>query len=193
VSLHAGALALLEGWIPEDDDQEVLRRRFVRHLRKHPDGMLRVCRPAHITASTLVVSRFADEVMLVLHGKAGRWFQFGGHCEETDASLLDAALRELREESGLSELVLDPDPVHLDAHPVPFCEPGGSVHLDVRFLAVVEPPDTQARSHVVADPLEPVPAEPDLVAWWPVDGLPSEEESLLGLVRAARRRMGCED
>ena len=187
--LRADTLDVLEAWRPTEDDQKSLRRRFVDHLRDHPDGMLRSCREAHVTASTLVISRYADEVMLVLHGKAGRWFQFGGHCEESDPTLVAAALRELREESGLVELALDPEPIHLDAHPVPFCGPEGSVHLDVRFLAVAErPADAGTEAAVPTVPDGSTPG--DLVAWWPVDGLPTEEESLLGLVRAARRRMG---
>jgi len=188
--LRADTLDVLESWCPDADDQESLRLRFLDHLREHPDGMLRSCRTAHITASTLVTTRYADEVMLVLHGKAGRWFQFGGHCEDTDATLVDAALRELREESGLDELVLDPEPIHLDAHPVPFCGPEGSVHLDVRFLAVASRPVTEGATHAEEPTVPDGSTAGDLVAWWPVDGLPTEEESLLGLIRAARRRMG---
>jgi 8-oxo-dGTP pyrophosphatase MutT (NUDIX family) len=190
VNLRADALEVLESWRPGADDQDRLRQRFIGHLRSHPDGMLRSCRSAHVTASTLVTTKFADEVMLVLHGKAGRWFQFGGHCEETDGSLVEAAVRELREESGLDGVVIDPEPVHLDAHPVPFCGPEGSIHLDVRFVAVADRTEDGGGSHVVEPTVPESAAAVDLVAWWPIDGLPSDEESLLALIRAARQRLG---
>ena len=112
-----------------------------RGSRRAPTPSHRSCRPEHLTASTLVLSPDGAEVLLTLHAKAQRWFQLGGHVEPGDPTLADAALREATEESGLCGLSLDPGPVHLDAHEVPFC--GGvdepTWHLDVRFVAVGGP------------------------------------------------------
>ena len=80
MSLHAEALALLQGWSAPDAGQEALRRRYVAHLAAHPDAADRGCRPDHLTAGALVVSADHREVLLTLHAKAGRWFQLGGHC-----------------------------------------------------------------------------------------------------------------
>ena len=56
-------------------------------------------------------------MLLTLHRKGGFWAQFGGHCEPSDTTLADAALREAREESGIEELRLVGDgPVDLDRH-----------------------------------------------------------------------------
>ncbi|MEN8671697.1 NUDIX domain-containing protein [Nocardioides sp.] len=185
--LHADALATLGSWSAPEPDQERLRRRYVAHLRVHPDGASRSCRPDHLTASTLVVDADGDRVLLTLHAKAKRWFQLGGHCESGDHRLVDAATREAREESGLAGLVLDPVPVQLSEHEVPFCRPpdgtatDGRVvhHLDVRFLAVV-----------AADAVPEVSEESLDVRWWPADALPDPEPELLDLVRLARARVG---
>ncbi len=137
MTLHADALRVLRGWAAPDAAQEALRQRYVAHLRRAPRraAAVRADRD-HLTASTLVLEpRPATHVLLTLHAKAGRWFQLGGHCED-DATLADAALREVAEESGLAadDLALDPTPVLLDEHAVPFCGPGEGVHhLDVRF------------------------------------------------------------
>ena len=169
MSLHSEALELLDGWVAPGAEQEALRQRYVAHLEAHRDAAYRHCRPDHLTAGALVVSADHCQVLLTLHAKAGRWFQFGGHCEPGDVSLPAAALREATEESGLAGLVLDPDPVHLDEHPVTFCGEAGLVHhLDVRFVAV-------APAGAV-----PVVSEESLdVRWWPVDALPEPDNGLV--------------
>ncbi|MGY2702544.1 NUDIX hydrolase [Nocardioides sp. HB32] len=181
MTLHADALALLEGWRAPNDGQEALRRRYVDHLRSHPDGLSRGCRPDHVTASTLVLNEAGDAVLLTLHAKAGQWFQLGGHCEPADETLAGAALREAAEESGLAGLALDPEPVQLSEHAVPFCSPeapGCPVHhLDVRFLAVA--PD--GAGHAVSE-------ESLDVRWWPADALPDPEGDLVELVALSRAR-----
>ena len=177
--LHADALAALERWTPPDARQARLRQEYVDHLRGNPDGLDRECRPDHVTASTLVVSPDRGSVLLTLHAKAGRWFQLGGHVEHQDATLAGAALREATEESGLDGLALDPVPLHLDAHDVPFCGGQGARHLDVRFLAVAPEGGRHVLSEESAD-----------LRWWPVDDLPGEEASLRELVDRGLDRLG---
>ncbi|GAB2486456.1 NUDIX hydrolase [Promicromonospora xylanilytica] len=184
--LHADALAVLRAWTGPTPEQELLRARYVRHLDRQVSparpgfGVLRESVPDHLTASTLVLSHDGSHVLLTLHRKAQRWFQLGGHLEAGDVGLAAAARREAQEESGLT-LSVDPVPVHLDEHVVPFCRPGTGDparpvhHLDVRFVAVA---DAGA---------EPVVSDESLdVRWWAADALPDRE--LAELVAAARAR-----
>ncbi|MGB0101090.1 MAG: NUDIX domain-containing protein [Nocardioides sp.] len=182
MTLHADALALLEGWRAPDAAQERLRLRYVEHLHAHPDAMTRGCRPDHITASTLVLNAQHDAVLLTLHAKARAWFQFGGHCEPEDTTLAGAALREAIEESGLTALTLDPEPVQLSEHAVPFCGPTGDVHhLDVRFVAVAAPGAGHAVSEESLD-----------VRWWSAETLRDSRADpgadLVELVELSRAR-----
>ena len=180
MTLHADALAVLTDWSAPNAVQARLRERYVEHLRAHPDGLIRECRPDHITASTLVLAADGDSVLLTLHAKAHRWFQLGGHCEPGDTTLAGAAAREATEESGLPGLVLDPVPVQLSEHAVPFCGPAGDVHhLDVRFVAVAP-----------ADAVHAVSDESLDVRWWSADALPDPEADLVELVALARSRIG---
>ena len=172
--LHADALGVLSAWAPPSPAQASLRDRYVEHLATHQDGMTKPCFPAHVTASCLVISTDRSHVLLTLHAKARRWFQFGGHCEPSDATLAGAALREAVEESGLPALTLLPGPVHLNAHRVDFCHPDGPVdHLDVRYAAITSYD-------------EPVVSDESLdVRWWPIDALPTDEPSMRELVALA--------
>jgi 8-oxo-dGTP pyrophosphatase MutT (NUDIX family) len=172
---RVATLAVLESWHAPSPGQHRLREQYVEHLRARPDGLLRSCRPDHLTASTLVVPPDAERVLLTLHAKAGEWFQLGGHVETTDADVVAAAVREAREESGLHDLRLDPVPVHLDVHPVPFCGPGVR-HLDVRFVAVTD----DERGHHAGE-------ESSDLRWWPVEDLPGTD--LTELVALARARV----
>ncbi len=178
-ALHHDALRLLRDWRAPDAVQEQVRRAYVAHLEAEPAGLQRECYPDHITASTLIMSADHTKVLLTLHAKAEAWFQMGGHCEPGDTTLPGAAMREAVEESGIENLELDPIPVQLNSHDVPFCDPRGGVHhLDVRFLALA-PEDA---SHTVS-------GESLDVRWWPANGLPSDEPNLLELVDLAGRRL----
>ena len=178
MTLHDEALAVLSGWTPPDDGQRELRDRYVDHLHRHPDGATRASYPDHLTASTLVLSSDGAHVLLTLHAKARQWFQFGGHCEPADATLAGAAAREAAEESGVPDLALDPVPVQLSEHAVPFCDPRGGVHhLDVRFVAVA-----------AVDAVPAVSDESLDVRWWPADALPDPQPDMVALVALARAR-----
>jgi 8-oxo-dGTP pyrophosphatase MutT (NUDIX family) len=178
VSLHDDALDVLRGWTPPDERQAALRDLYVDHLDAHPDGMTRGCHPDHVTAGALVLSADASEVLLTLHAKARRWFHLGGHCEPGDTTLAGAATREATEESGIAGLVVEPEPLHLDAHVVGFCAGHHRVrHLDVRFLA---------RAPHGAAP--EVSEESIDVRWWPVDDLPTDDPDMLRMVELALAR-----
>jgi 8-oxo-dGTP pyrophosphatase MutT (NUDIX family) len=177
--LHASALGTLRGWIAPDDEQEELRRSYVRHLLDHLDGMLVSCVPAHLTASLLVLDEAGDRVLLTHHRKGGFWAQFGGHLEPADASLATAALREGTEESGVAGLQLLGDgPVDLDRHTLSKAFGRCGEHLDVRYAAVAPAG------------AEPVTSAESLdVAWFPLDALPpgavEDIGRLVGRARAA--------
>lgn len=177
--LHTDTLRVLERWRAPSLDQESLREEYAEHLRRRPDGLTRSCHPDHITASTLVLDAEAESVLLTLHRKAGQWFQLGGHLEPHDTTLAGAALREATEESGIAALLLDPVPVQLDIHEVPFCggRPG-TRHLDVRFVARAP----EGAAPVISD-------ESTELRWWPTDELPSPEPSLRRLVDLCRDRV----
>lgn len=91
--------------------------------------------PAHFTASAAVVDPSGRRICLVDHVKLGRRLQPGGHVEPDDESPAAAALREVREETGLV-------PARLYAVAVQpfFMRPVRTVQLSIVFAAFVDEP-----------------------------------------------------
>jgi len=182
VSLHADAVGVLMAYQPQDPTQQQLRADYLAHLALHDDALWRTCAPAHITASALVLDAELRHVGLVLHPRAGLWLQPGGHCEPTDATLADAALREATEETLIEGLRILGGPVLLDRHPAP-CRrkrPDVEHHLDVMYAALA-PAGAQPRAS----------EESDDAAWFPLDALPEQtDDAVRTLVRVALARAG---
>ena len=177
MSVHASAVALLTDWQPPDPDQDALRHAVLAYLLARPDGCERACAPGHVTASTLVISEAGDQVLLTLHPRLGRWVQLGGHCEDSDADIVAAALREATEESGIDGLELDTTLAAVHVHPVTCSLGVPTRHLDLQFIAT-------APAHadfVISD-------ESLDLRWWPIDALPDLDPGLAALTAAARRR-----
>lgn len=97
--------------------------------------------PGHFTASAFLTSPALDSLLLIFHPKLHLWLQPGGHVEAGDDSILAAARREAREETGLTQFSLHPacpDIFDVDIHTIPARKDEPShLHLDVRFLFVV--------------------------------------------------------
>jgi len=95
--------------------------------------------PAHFTASAAVVDETGRRVCLVDHVKLGRRLQPGGHVEPDDEGPAQAALREVREETGLDARLhpFAPRPFDVDVHEFPARDGlEAHLHLDLRYLVV---------------------------------------------------------
>ena len=91
----------------------------------------------HFTGSAWLVSADGRRVLLTHHRKLHRWLQLGGHADG-NGDLAQVALREAEEESGLSDLRVEPGVFDLDRHLIPARndEPE-HWHYDVRFVVHV--------------------------------------------------------
>jgi 8-oxo-dGTP pyrophosphatase MutT (NUDIX family) len=75
--------------------------------------------PGHITATGLVFAPEGIRILLVHHRRLDRWLLPGGHVETEDASVADAARREVIEETGALLSPIADGLAGIDVHGIP--------------------------------------------------------------------------
>lgn len=180
MSEFAPVLALLRAHTALDLDRHeaAMAAEVIRFVETHPDALHRSCLPGHLTGSAWIVSPDRKRTLLTHHLKLDKWLQLGGHADG-DGDLLAVALREAREESGLTRLrVVSPAVFDVDRHLIPArkTEPE-HYHHDLRFM-------------IEADPEEPlvISSESKNLAWVDLDRVAelNGEESMARMVRKVR-------
>lgn len=169
--------AALHSWVPIREADRRLQHEYLEFADDPAHAHRETSAEQHLTASAFVFDAAFEHVLLCFHGKGRFWVQLGGHIEQSDASLADAALREALEESGLDSLtpVLG-TPVDLDRHALSSGFGTCRVHWDVGFAFLADP----SAEAVGSD-------ESESVAWWPVDDLP--DGSVSGLAGRIERAL----
>jgi len=182
VTVRESAISILMDWRAPDDAQDSLRHAVLAFVHARPDACRRECVPGHVTASALVLDHTGGRVLLTLHPRLGRWVQLGGHCDDDDADIVSAALREATEESGVADLRIEPELAAVHVHPVTCSLGVPTRHLDLQFVA-----------HAPAGAQIAISEESQDLRWWPMDALPrGSDHALAHLVARARGRQRVE-
>ena len=114
--------ALLHRFDPGDDGEAAKSKELVLAMLASSAAPLsrRQFNPGHITCTGLVLGPDRNGILLVLHRRLQRWLLPGGHVEAEDATVRDAARREVIEETG-AMLRDDSSPplIGVDVHGIP--------------------------------------------------------------------------
>lgn len=176
MSLHDSVIETLRDWHPDDPAQDAVRLAVLAFVLARPDACRRACVPGHVTASALVLDHTGTSAVLTLHPRLARWVQLGGHCEESDADIASAALREATEESGIEGLTIEARPSAVHVHALTCSLGVPTHHLDVQFVAHAPEGAQIAISDESLD-----------LRWWPLNDLPpGSDYGLVQLARAAQ-------
>ena len=132
-------LGQLEQYRPFNEQEERDRDILLRCLREEGDIFTRDNAMAHMTASAWVVNRERTKVLMAYHNIYHSWSWLGGHADgETD--LLAVALREVKEEAGIShvcpvsEEIFSLESLTVDGHVKKGKYVSSHLHLNVTYL-----------------------------------------------------------
>lgn len=100
----------------------------------------------HITVGAFVYCKTEDKFLVLHHKDLDMFLYPGGHVDKKDNSLLDAAKRELKEETGIKEFkLLETNdkilPIDIDIHLIPKNERvnmSEHFHFDFRYLFLID-------------------------------------------------------
>lgn len=123
-----------------DAHEAAMLAEYEPFIATHSECLWRTCLDGHLTASAWIVDAARTRTLLTHHHKLDRWLQLGGHVDG-NPDLLDSALREAREESGLTRVrAVSTEIFDVDLHRIPArgAEPE-HWHFDVRFLIEADP------------------------------------------------------
>ncbi|HEY2775131.1 MAG TPA: NUDIX hydrolase [Candidatus Binatia bacterium] len=167
-------LELLGSYRPFSANDAAACERIAAFVRATPDCFERSHIEGHVTGSAWILDAERDRCLLTHHRKLGRWLQLGGHADG-DPDIVAVALREAREESGLTSIrVVDSSIFDCDVHAIP--ERKGEpahLHYDVRFLLEADPAEALTVSE-----------ESRALAWVPLVDVAAlcDEESMMRMV-----------
>lgn len=129
----------IENYQPFNEQEERDKDLILEWIRNNENAFFRENKVAHITASAWVVNKDKSKVLMVYHNIYNSWSWLGGHADgETD--LLAVALREVKEEAGIShvspvsEEIFSLESLTVDGHVKKGNYVSSHLHLNVTYL-----------------------------------------------------------
>ncbi len=151
----------LSAFCPWNEQEAQDRLELLRRLQSGESLYDRENTSAHLTASAWVVSPDRTRVLMAYHNLYDSWAWLGGHADG-QRDLLAVALREVQEESGLTEVrpvsrqIYSLEILTVDGHEKRGHYVSSHLHLNVTYLLEADP----------AAPIRPKPDENTRVDWF---------------------------
>ena len=165
-------LQILERYAPFNEQEARDRAVLMGLLRTGQDLWTRENEAAHLTASAWVVNGDRERVLMAYHNIYDSWSWLGGHADG-ERDLLAVALREVREESGLTEVrpvsedLYSLEILTVDGHEKHGRYVSSHLHLNVTYLLEADP----------SAAIRPKPDENSRVGWFsPADAMAASSE-----------------
>ena len=129
----------IELYQPFNAQEEADREVILSALKNTGDIFFRTNRTAHMTASAWVVNPDGGKILLAYHNIYDSWAWLGGHADGEE-DLLSVAIREVKEESGIShviplqESVFSLEVLTVDGHVKKRSYVSSHLHLNLTYL-----------------------------------------------------------
>jgi 8-oxo-dGTP pyrophosphatase MutT (NUDIX family) len=154
----------IEAYIPFNEQEQKDKAVILSALKEEKNVFTRDNTLCHMTASAWVVNSKHDKALMVYHNIYQSWSWLGGHADG-EQDLLAVAIREVKEESGvtdvrvLSDSIFSLEVLTVDGHIKRGRYVSSHLHLNVTYLLEVDE----------KDPLLVKPDENSGVKWFTLD------------------------
>lgn len=150
---------------PNNDQESQDKKVILGYIKQYPHNiLLRSNEIAHITSSGFIMNHSLDKVLMVHHNIRNTWAWTGGHADG-DANLLQVAMKEAREETGvknvvpLTESIISIDILSVFGHLKNNKYVNTHLHLSVAYVLIASEKETLRINQ----------DENSGVSWFPID------------------------
>ena len=162
----------IAAYTPYNEQEERDQQLILNCLKEEKNIFTRENTLAHMTASAWVVNPDRSKVLMCYHNIYHSWSWLGGHADGAE-DLLQVALREVSEESGITDVrpvspeIFSLEALTVEGHIKKGAYVSSHMHLNVTYL--IEADDTAPLTHK--------PDENSAVAWFtPADAVAASTE-----------------
>jgi len=129
----------IKEYVPYNEQEMKDKDLILKCISNFPDILTRGNTIAHITSSGYIVNKTRDKVLMIYHNIYNSWAWTGGHADG-DSNLLNVAIREACEETGLKKVkavndeILSLDVLNVRSHVKNGEYVSSHLHLSVAYL-----------------------------------------------------------
>ncbi len=133
----------IENYRPYNEQEEKDKQMMLQYLNTFDDVLTRKNEFGHFTASAWVVNKEKTKVLMIYHNIYKSWAWTGGHADG-ESNLLNTAIRELKEETGVENVKILKDGIFsleilcVNGHIKNNKYVSSHVHLNLTYLLEVD-------------------------------------------------------
>lgn len=137
----------IEEYVPSCEQEIRDKEVMLKYFESFEDVLTRNNEIGHFTASAWAVNKARTKVLMIYHNIYNSWAWTGGHADGQE-NLLDVAVRELKEETGVNNVkivsnkILALDVLHVERHIKKQKFIPSHMHLNLTYLLEVDESET---------------------------------------------------
>ena len=129
----------IENYLPYNEQEEVDKRIMLKYIEDFDDVLTRNNEYGHFTSAAFILTKQRTKILMIYHNIYKSWAWVGGH-SDGDSDLLNVAIKEAKEETGLKSVMPILDNIYsleiltVNGHFKRGKYVGSHVHLNITYL-----------------------------------------------------------
>ena len=129
----------IEKYLPCNEQEEVDKRIMLKYIEDFDDVLTRNNEYGHFTSAAFILNKQRTKILMIYHNIYKSWAWVGGH-SDGDSDLLNVAIKEAKEETGLKSVTPILDNIYsleiltVNGHFKRGKYVGSHVHLNITYL-----------------------------------------------------------